>query len=157
MIRTDRRDRGHISSNGNSNSNSRGASRDNLVGYMEQQYDEQKETQSAVKAIERMQASEKEREKEKEDIWLDNKGIPAPKEVVPPPPGLGPANGKAVPPPPGLIVPAAQPRGGFAAALASNPSNGNGNSKEKKAKGPAKPAATISKKKKKELQSLLYG
>jgi len=54
---------------------------------------------------------------------------------VPPPPGLGPANGKAVPPPPGLIVPAAQPRGGFAAALASNPSNGNGNSKEKKAKG----------------------
>ena len=48
VIKSDRRDRGHISSNGNSNSNSRGASRDNLVGYMEQQYDEQKETQSAA-------------------------------------------------------------------------------------------------------------
>ena len=107
----------------------------------------------APQAIERMQASEKEREKEKEDIWLDNKGIPAPKEVVPPPPGLGPANGKAVPPPPGPIVPAAQPRGGFAPP--SRPTlQRQRQQQEKKAKGRRR--RPPSPKKKKELQSLLY-
>lgn len=167
MIKTDKRDAKGMRGGGGSNGSSRSASSNNLASYVEHQHDEEKEMSSAVRAIERMQAGERERERDKEDVWLDKRGVPAPEEAVPPP--LVPEAANPVPPPPGLGVPpglgppappgSAQPKGkgGFAAAVASNPSNGSGKGKgEKKPKGQTKPAG-ISKKKKKELQSLLYG
>ena len=94
--------------------------------------------------------------KQEEDVWLDAYGMPVPKETIAPP-GIVPSPWGCPLPRLMLPVPGPEPRVGFAAAVTSNRSSESRNGKgEKKAKGSTKPTG-ISKKKKKELQNLLYG